>query len=120
MLWDHFWTERPKHVATAKISKVLYLMRPGLVPILDRRLRSFYDTAAKAAAREVASRRPEFAARKRMTWEAVRRDLLSNKAAILELRAALGDMDCVLAREVSAKLSDLRLLDILAWDASAG
>ena len=33
-LWDHFWTDRPRGVAVAKISKVLYLMRPGLYPIL--------------------------------------------------------------------------------------
>ncbi len=83
-----FWTDRPGGVATAKISKVLYLMRPALFPILDRRLRSFYGPAAKAAARDVASRRPEFAACKRMTWEAVRLDLLSNQAALRELRGA--------------------------------
>jgi hypothetical protein len=116
-LWDHFWTGRPAGVAVAKISKVLYLMRPALFPILDRRLRSFYGPAAKAAARDVASRRPEFAACKRMTWEAVRRDLLSNEVALRELRGALRDTDCVLACEASAKLSDLRFLDMLAWAA---
>ena len=116
-LWDHFWADRPEGVATAKISKVLYLMRPALFPILDRRLRSFYGPAAKAAARDVASRRPEFAACKRMTWEAVRLDLLSNQAALRELRGALGDIDCALASEASAKLSDLRFLDMLAWAA---
>ena len=67
--------------------------------------------------RDVASRRPEFAACKRMTWEAVRLDLLSNQAALRELRGALGDIDCALASEASAKLSDLRLLDMLAWAA---
>jgi len=116
-LWDHFWTDRPAGVATAKISKILYLMRPALFPILDRRLRSFYGPAAKAAARDVAVRRPEFASCKRMTWEAVRRDLLSNQAALRELRAELGDLDWVLASEASAKLSDLRFLDMLAWAA---
>jgi hypothetical protein len=116
-LWNHFWADRPKGVAVAKISKVLYLMRPALFPILDRRLRSFYGPAAKAAARDVASRRPEFAACKRMTWEAVRRDLLSNEAALRELRGALRGTGCTLASEASAKLSDLRLLDILAWAA---
>jgi Family of unknown function (DUF6308) len=116
-LWEHFWTERPEGVATAKISKVLYLMRPALFPIVDHRLRSFYGPASKAAARDVASRRPEFAACKRLTWEAVRRDLLGNQAAVRELRGALGDIDCALASEASAKLSDLRLLDMLAWAA---
>ena len=70
-LWDHFWTGRPENIAVAKVSKVLYLMRPALFPILDRRLRSFYGPAAKAAARDVVSRRPELAADRRMTWEAV-------------------------------------------------
>lgn len=116
-LWDHFWTDRPRGVAVAKISKVLYLMRPGLYPILDRRLRSSYGPAAKAAARDVATRRPEFADCKRMTWEAVRRDLLSNEAALRELRSALGDIDCILASEASAKLSDNRFLDMLTWAA---
>jgi hypothetical protein len=92
-------------------------MRPALFPILDRRLRSFYGPAAKAAAHDVASLWPEFAACKRMTWEAVRRDLLSNEAALRELRGALRDIGCVLASEASAKLSDLRLLDMLAWAA---
>lgn len=118
-LWDHFWSERPKGIATAKISKVLYLMRPTLFPILDRRLSSFYAAAAKVVARDIASLRPEFAACKRMTWEAVRRDLLSNQAALRELRDALGDIDCVLASEASTKISDLRFLDMLAWAAES-
>jgi hypothetical protein len=33
-LRDHFWADRPAGVAVAKISKVLYLMRPALFPIL--------------------------------------------------------------------------------------
>jgi hypothetical protein len=92
-------------------------MRPALFPILDSRLRSFYGPAAKAAARDIASRRPEFAACKRMTWEAVRRDLLSNEAALRELRGALRGTDRALASEASARLSDVRLLDMLAWAA---
>ena len=52
-----------------------------------------------------------------MTWEAVRRDLLSNEAALRELRGALRGTGCTLASEASAKLNDLRLLDMLAWAA---
>jgi hypothetical protein len=36
LLWEHFWGARPGGVSTAKISKVIYLMRPGLFPILCR------------------------------------------------------------------------------------
>jgi len=49
-LWEHFWDARPGGVSTAKISKTLYLMRPGLFPILDSYLTGFYRTAARAAA----------------------------------------------------------------------
>jgi hypothetical protein len=49
-LWEHFWDARPANVSTAKISKVLYLMRPGLFPILDSYLIRFDRTAARAAA----------------------------------------------------------------------
>jgi hypothetical protein len=52
-----------------------------------------------------------------MSWEAIRRDLLSNEAALRELRGALRGTDCTLASEPSAKLSDLRFLDMLAWAA---
>jgi hypothetical protein len=116
-LWDHFWAGRPEGIAVAKISKVLYLMRPAFFPILDSRLMSFYGSAAKDAARDVASRRPEFAACKRMTWEAVRCDLVSNEAALRELRRALRGANLALACEASARLSDVRLLDMLAWAA---
>jgi hypothetical protein len=37
-LYQHFVADRPRGVNGAKISKCLYLMRPGLVPILDSRL----------------------------------------------------------------------------------
>lgn len=117
-LWDHFWSDAPKGVGVAKISKVLYLMRPALFPILDSRLTSLYDATARAAAREVATHRPEFKSYKRLDWEAVRRDLLSNDRPLGELRTALKNVEVALAPEASAKLSDLRLLDMLAWAAA--
>jgi Family of unknown function (DUF6308) len=114
-LWGHFWVGRPTGIAAANISKVLYLMRPAFFPILDSRLMSLYSLTAKAAARDVTSRRPELAAYKRMTWEAIRRDLVSNEAALREVRGALQSADHHLASEASVKFSDVRLLDILAW-----
>ena len=63
VLWEHFWDARPANVSTAKISKVLYLMRPGLFPILDSYLIKFYRTAARAAAIDVESKRASLGTR---------------------------------------------------------
>jgi hypothetical protein len=117
-LWEHFWSAAPKRVSVAKISKVLYLMRPGMFPILDSRLTSLYDAAAKVAAREVAARRPEFAKFKRLQWEAMRRDLVENENALAGLREVLGQIAVPLASEAAQRVSDLRLLDMLAWAAA--
>jgi hypothetical protein len=117
-LWEHFWDARPANVSTAKISKTLYLMRPGLYPILDSRLTRFYRDAARAAAVDVGQKRPALKQRKSLYGEAVRRDILASEPALLALRQALAQADAPLAREASRRLSDLRLLDILAWAAS--
>lgn len=117
-LWDHFSSKAPKRVGVAKVSKVLYLMRPHLYPILDSRLTAFYEEPAKAAAREVAATRPEFASFKRLQWEAIRRDIQSNLDALAELRVALHGSSVPLALEASERLSDVRLLDMLAWAAA--
>jgi hypothetical protein len=37
-LWNHFSADARKGIADAKISKVLFLMRPFIFPILDSRL----------------------------------------------------------------------------------
>lgn len=116
-LWAHFSAAAPKRVGVAKISKVLYLMRPGMFPILDSRLTAAYESAAKEAARQVAAVRPDFAKFKRLQWEAVRRDLVSNATAIAALREALVSAPVPLADEAARRLSDLRLLDMMAWAA---
>ncbi|MGH9153728.1 MAG: DUF6308 family protein [Acidimicrobiales bacterium] len=117
-LWEHFRAAAPKRVGVAKISKVLYLMRPGFLPILDSRLTRMYDAAAKVAARDVAKARPDLPKYSRLSWEAVRRDLLVNDAALMELRKALRDVPVALATEAADRLSDARLMDMLAWSAA--
>ena len=119
-LWEHFWEARPAHVSTAKISKVLYLMRPGLFPILDSYLTRFYREAARAAAVDVARKRASLGLVKALYWEAIRRDVLGGEAALPVLREALAVSAAPLAREAARRLSDLRLLDILAFAASPG
>jgi hypothetical protein len=119
-LWEHFWDARPANVSTAKISKVLYLMRPGLFPILDSYLTSFYRTAARAAATDVGQKRASLSRFRTLYWEAVRRDILGSEAALLALREVLAAAGTPLTEEAARRLSDLRLLDMLAWAASPG
>lgn len=110
-LHGHFSAAAPAGVAVAKIHKVLHLKRPGLFPILDSHLLATYATAATRAA----LRYPGLVAR-RLYWAAIREDLLDehNVAALADVRARLAaDSDPKLA--AMARLTDLRLLDAVAW-----
>jgi hypothetical protein len=105
-------------VSTAKISKVLHLMRPGLFPMLDSYLTRFYRTAALAAATDIGHKREILSPHKMLYWEAVRQDILNNEAGLYTLRQTLASAQSPLTEQASRCLSDLRLLDILAWAAS--
>ena len=117
VLWEHFWAARPANISTAKISKVLYLMRPGLVPILDSYLTRFYRTAARAAAIDVGLKRASLGRFRTLYWEAVRRDLLAAEAALPVLRQQLAAAESPLAEQAARTLTDVRLLDMLAFAA---
>lgn len=117
-LWNHFASDAPNRVGVAKLSKVLHLMRPGMYPIIDSRLAASYDKAAKDAARDVGKRRPEFATFKRLQWEAIRRDIVGASEALVELRAAVEATDLGIPKQLVQSLSDVRLLDMLAWAAA--
>ncbi|MFI8523082.1 DUF6308 family protein [Promicromonospora sukumoe] len=112
-LYEHFRSAAPTRVADGKIHKVLHLKRPGLVPILDSRLRRTYSTRAVQAAR----RHPQLGAR-RLYWAAIREDLIDegNMAALEEAR---GELSAHVDPKVQAmaRLTDLRLLDAVAWRA---
>ena len=120
ILWEHFWDARPANVSTAKISKVLYLMRPGLFPILDSYLIRFYRTAARAAAIDLGQQRASLGRFRTLYWEAVRRDILDNEAGLQVLRQVLAATEAPLPEQAARRLSDLRLLDMLAFAASPG
>jgi len=108
----------PSRVSMGKISKVLYLMRPGLFPILDSHLQMTYRKAATEAATAVRAVRPEVKF-KRMSWAAIRNDLIANAQALIDLRDALRQSDDPLVVTAAGRLTDLRLLDILSWDPAA-
>lgn len=119
-LYNYFMSAAPKGVSVAKVSKVLHLLRPRLYPILDSRLTAMYDRDAAQAARDVARERPDFARYKRLDWAAVRNDLLSGREALDELRSGLRQSNAPLATQAAEHLSDVRLLDMLAWAAAGG
>lgn len=114
-LWNCFSRNAPKGVSTAKISKVLHLMRPSMFPILDSRLAAAYDTEAKRAAKAVAAERPDFASSRRLYWEAIRLDLAGNADALKSLREGLRSVEAPLAEMTAERISDLRILDMLTW-----
>jgi hypothetical protein len=117
-VWEHFWDARPVNVSTAKISKTLYLMRPGLFPILDSYLTRFYRIPAEAAAVDVRQKRPALGQSRTLYWEAIRRDILASEASLRVLREVLAASGASLAEQAAQRLSDLRLLDMLAFAAA--
>ncbi len=115
-LYDHFRLLPRSGVAVAKISKVLYLMRPHLFPILDSRLTRRYAAQAREATVELRTVRPDvFAGVRRSYWAAYRADLLTNADGLTALRDALRDSRAPRAAKCANDLSDVRLLDMLAW-----
>jgi len=110
-LFDHF-RGRPG-VATAKISKILHMKRPGLIPILDSHLLGTYRAAASEAARSHTNPRDH----ERMYWAAIRDDVMDpeNAARLTSLRGELRRSN---RTQPLAGLSDIRLLDIVTWKRS--
>jgi hypothetical protein len=95
-------------------------MRPGLFPMLDSYLTRFYQSAARAAAIDVGQKRASLRRFRTLHWEAIRRDILGNEAGLQVLRQVLAATRAPLAEQAARRLSDLRLLDMLAWAASPG
>jgi hypothetical protein len=115
VLWNHFEKSAPAGVRLAKISKVLFLMRPGMFPIEDQYLLKAYDSAAREAAQRYGPQRSLFAGRKYATWLAIRNDLVAATATFSVIRSQLSTSEDPFVREAVTRLTDLRLLDIITW-----
>ncbi|MFD0449501.1 DUF6308 family protein [Rhodococcus aetherivorans] len=102
---------RPRQVGVAKISKVLHLKRPGLLPILDSKVMAFYRMQARAAAARYPHR-----GRRALFWAAIRDDLCANldSGALPLFRRRLAQSETEHVRRIAA-LTDVRLLDLLTW-----
>jgi hypothetical protein len=108
-LYQHFRTDAPRNVNMAKISKVLHLKRPALVPLLDSHL----ERKCRRLARQAALRYPA-RGYSRLYWAATRDDLLLNRDSITALRGRSAEDDREAVRRLS-QLTGLRVLDILTW-----
>lgn len=108
-LFEFFRSEAPRGVNMAKISKVLHLKRPALIPLLDSHLERRY----RRLARQAALRQPAHGYR-RMYWAAIRDDLLLNRQGIAALKQQCATHEREDVQRVSL-LTDLRVMDILTW-----
>ena len=113
-LWNYFAVDSPRGIADAKISKVLFLMRPNTFPIIDSRLTKRYRPKARELWSSVYQKRPELRGSDLLTWEAFRRDLLKNQERLDATRGELTKGN-ELEVWVGKNASDLRLLDMIAW-----
>jgi hypothetical protein len=115
-LFEHFDTV--PGVGTAIASKLLHLKRPSFFPLLDNVVRDLYHRAAAdhyGLSTKWQKERPRWDG---LYWAAVRDDLLDreNQSGLRAIRSSLRRLGTDHAMNV-ARLTDLRLLDILAWSA---
>jgi hypothetical protein len=100
-------------VRVAKVHKVLHFKRPGFYPILDDKVRNLYRESAQGWVGDLA--RLEVSIEDSPPyWAAIRQDLVCNRAQLDEYRRELkADGDEAVA--LMARLNNLRLQDIVAW-----
>jgi len=115
-LFEHF--DRVAGVGSAIASKLLHLKRPSFFPLLDSIVVDVYHgTAADrySASARWQKERPHWDG---LYWAAIRDDLLNreNRRSLHEIRLFLRRHGTDHAMNI-ARLTDLRLLDILAWSA---
>jgi hypothetical protein len=79
-----------------------------------------YRTAARAAAVDAGQKRASLGVFGTLCWEAIRRDILGSEAALLVRRRVLAATGAPLPEQAAQRLTDLRLLDMLAFAASPG
>lgn len=116
-LYDHFAEQAPRGVSTAKIHKVLYCMRPRLFPILDSRLLRLLKPNARAAGYALFQATGNYDLGRLNYWEAVRKLLCDNEETLADTRETLMDAHDPFIRDAANFLTDLRLLDMVLWQA---
>lgn len=115
-VYNYVLSRSERGISHAKVSKLLYLLRPALFPILDSRLRHIYRAVAREAARDVTAVRANFPY-KYAYWEAIRRDLVANEEPLDQVRRDLLSGTGSNVAQLTASLTPLRLLDVVTWHA---
>ena len=117
VLYEHFSSRKPPGVATAKIHKVLYVMRPNSFPILDSRLLRVLKGNAQVVAARIREERGSEDRGHLNYWAAIRELLNENAAIFRNVRQKLVEHDDPFIKDASQFLTELRLLDIVLWRA---
>lgn len=114
LYWYFTWPERMPGVAVAKVHKVLHVKRPAFYPILDGNVKNLYGARAEEWVGKLdhldvtLDDSPPY-------WAAIRDDLICSKAQLDTYRKELAKDSDETVR-LMASMSDLRLLDIVAWE----
>jgi hypothetical protein len=119
LYWSFTGPERIPGAAVAKAHKILHLKRPGLYPILDQRVKRLYQPYAAQWVGRLSHLGGTTPADSPPYWSAFRDDLVRNCDLLRTYQAQMtGDEDEVV--RTMAKLTCLRLQDIIAWMVAAG
>lgn len=119
LYWSFTWPERITGVSVAKVHKILHLKRPGLYPILDERVKSLYRSRAAEWTDRLSHLGGITLADSPPYWAAFREDLVRNFDVLRTFQAQMAEDQEEAVRTV-AKLTCLRLQDIIAWMLAVG
>ena len=114
LYWAFTWPDWISGVSVAKVHKILHLKRPGLYPILDDRIKGLYEPSAAIWPERLHYLEGLTAADSPPYWAAFREDLVRNHDPLEAYRSRLTEDDNEIVR-LMAKLTRLRLQDIIAW-----
>lgn len=126
-LWDlfDFWDSRTG-LGFATVAKLLHLKWPNFIPVTDSEVMAMYRPRAVRkhnASTAIPGTRQRTTANISAYWLAFREDLLAAQGALGAVREALNELDDPETDDANATghvervrgLTDVRLLDMLAW-----
>jgi hypothetical protein len=114
LYWSFMRPEPIPRVKVAKLHKILHPKRPGLYPILDKRIKEFYEPCAAAWTDRLGHLGSVTIADSPPYWAAFREDLVRNRGLLEEYKVQIAEDEDETVRSM-ADLTCVRLQDIIAW-----